>query len=89
LGLPGIKKLHVFEAGTTGYRLILQSAEGPGVSLPIVPGKYDIECEIADDNHLVLSKNIEVKARQVTRIRTDQEVAAIVVHDPKLSGLQL
>ena len=88
-GFPGIKKLHIFEAGTTGYRLILQSAERPGVSLPIVPGKYDIECETADDNHLVLSKNIEVKARQVTRIRTDQEVAAIVVHDPKLSGLQL
>jgi tetratricopeptide (TPR) repeat protein len=88
-GFPEIKKLHVFEAGTTGYRLILQSAERPGVSLPIVPGKYDIECETADDNHLVLSKNIEVKARQVTRIRPEQEVAAIVVHDPKLSGLQL
>ena len=88
-GFPEIKKLHVFEAGSTGYRLILQSAERPGISMPIVPGKYDIECETANNDHLLLSKNIEVKARQVTRIRPEQEVAVIVVHDPKLSGLQL
>ena len=88
-GFPEIKKLHVFEAGSSGYRIILQSAERPGVAMPIVPGKYDVECETADNDRLLLSKNIEVKARQVTRIRPDQEVAAIVVHDPKLTGLQL
>ena len=86
---PEIKKIHVFEAGTTGSRRIYQSAERLGVTLPIAPGKYDIECETADGNRLILSKNIDVKAQQEARIRTDQEVAAIVVRDPKLGGLQV
>lgn len=89
-GFPEIKKIQAFEAGATGARRrIYQSAERLGVALPIVPGNYDIECETADNNRLVLSRNVEVKARQVTRIRTDQEVAVIVVHDPKVDGLRL
>ena len=30
-----------------------------------------------------------MKARQVARIQTDSEVAAFVVHDPKISGAQI
>jgi hypothetical protein len=88
-GFPEIKKLVVFAADTAGSssRTILQSADRLGVSLPIPPGKYDVRGETADGNHPALAKNIEVKARQETRIRTDQEVAQIVVH--QMNGVQL
>jgi hypothetical protein len=88
-GFPEIKNVYVFEAGSKGYRLIRQSANRLGVSLPIIPGSYDIECETADGNRFMLTRNIEVRAQEVTPIRTDQLVAAVIVHDPKVSGMEL
>jgi hypothetical protein len=34
-------------------------------------------------------KDVQVKARHVARIQTDSEVSAFVVHDPKISGVQV
>jgi tetratricopeptide (TPR) repeat protein len=88
-GLPEIKKVYVFEAGSKGNRLIHQASNRLGISLPIVPGKYDVECKTVDGNRFMLSRNVEVRAQQVTPIRTDQQVAAVIVHDPKISGMEL
>jgi TIR domain len=88
-GFPAIKQVSVFEAGTTGYRLILQRTDKLGVALPIVPGRYDIRAETTDGSEFVLIEGVEVKARQVAHVQTDSEVAAFVVHDPKMSGVQV
>ena len=88
-GFPAIKGLLVFEAGTTGSRLVFQQTETLGVPLPIIPGRYDIQGETTDGNDFVLMKDVDVQARQVARIQTDSEVAAFVVHDPKISGAQI
>ena len=88
-GMPEIKQLYVFEQGATGSRSIIQAADRLGVRLPIAPGKYDLKCETADGNSFWLAKNIEVKAREVAHIKSDKEIAIIVVHDPKMSGLQV
>ncbi len=80
-GFPAIKELFVFEAGTKGFRLIFQRTDRLGVSLPIIPGRYDIHGKTTDGNEFVLMKDVQVKTRQVARIQTDREVAAFVVHD--------
>src|SRR5271165_1795038 len=88
-GFPEIKELTVFDAGTTGYRLIRQRSEKLGVSLPIAPGRYDVSGKTVDGSEFVLMKDVEVKARETRRIHTDSEVAAILVHDPKVPGLEV
>ena len=88
-GFPAIKELFVFEAGTKGFRLVFQRTDKLGVPLPIIPGRYDIQGKTTDGNEFVLMKDVQVKARQVARIQTDREVAAFVVHDPKIGGVQV
>jgi hypothetical protein len=88
-GFPAIKELQVFQSGTTGYRLIFQQSDKLGVPMPIVPGSYDIRIETADGDEFTLLKNVEVKERQIARIRTDKEVAGFVVPDPKIEGIQV
>ena len=88
-GFPEIKELTVFDAGATGYRLIRQRSEKLGVPLPIAPGRYDISAKTVDGSDFVLMKDVEVTARESRRIHTDSEVAAILVHDPKVPGLEV
>jgi tetratricopeptide (TPR) repeat protein len=88
-GFPAIKEVQVFQSGTTGYRLIFQQSDKLGVPLPIVPGSYDIRVETADGDEFTLLKNVEVKEREVARIRTDKEVAGFIVRDPKIEGIQV
>jgi hypothetical protein len=88
-GIPEIKQLTVFDAGTTGYRLIRQSSEKLGVPLPIAPGRYEVDGQTLDGSEFVLVKEVEVKAMESSRIHTDSEVAAIMVHDPKVPGLEM
>jgi hypothetical protein len=88
-GFPAIEELVVFEAGTSGFRLILQQTDKLGVPLPIVSGRYDIQGKTTDGTHFILMKDVQVKARHVARIQTDSEVSAFVVHDPKISGVQV
>jgi len=85
-GFPEIKELTVFEAGSSGYRLIVQRTDRPGVAMPIIPGSYDIAGKTVDGADFVLAKNVVVKARETSTVKTNTEVAAIVVHDPKIAG---
>jgi hypothetical protein len=88
-GFPEIKEVIVFDAGTTGRRLIRQRTEKPGAMLPIPVGTYDVECKTADGSEFILVKNVSVKARESKRITTDNEIAGFVVNDPKVSGLEV
>ena len=88
-GFPEIKEVIVFDAGTTGRRLIRQRTEKPGAMLPIPAGTYDVECKTADGREFILVKNVSVKARESKRITTDNEIAGFVVNDPKVSGLEV
>ena len=86
-GFPEIKEVIVFDAGTTGRRLIRQRTEKPGAILPIIAGTYDVKCKTADGSEFVLVKNISLKARESKRIMTDNEIAGFVVYEPKGTGL--
>jgi len=86
-GFPEIKEVIVFDAGTTGRRLIRQRTEKPGAILPIIAGTYDVKCKTADGSEYVLVKNISLKARESKRIMTDNEIAGFVVYEPKGTGL--
>ena len=88
-GFPEIKQLTVFDAGTTGYRLLRQRSEKLGVPLPIAPGHYEVDGQTVDGSEFLLMKDVEVKVMESSRIHTDSEVAAIMVHDPKVPGLEM
>ena len=88
-GFPEIKEIIVFDAGTSGRRLIRQRTEKPGAMLPIPAGTYDVECKTADGREFILVKNVQVNARESKRIATDNEIAGFVVNDPKVSGLEV
>jgi hypothetical protein len=88
-GFPEIKEVIVFDAGTTGHRLIRQRTEKPGATLPITAGTYDVECKTADGSEFALVKNVPVRARESKRIMTDNEIAGFVVSDPKMTGLEV
>jgi hypothetical protein len=86
---PEIKEVTVFDAGTSGRRLIRQRTEKPGAMLPLPAGGYDVECKTADGSEFILVKNVLVRARESKRITTDNEIAGFVVNDPKVSGLEV
>jgi hypothetical protein len=88
-GFPEIKEVIVFDAGTTGRRLIRQRTEKPGAVLPIIAGTYDVECKTGDGSEFVLVKNIPVSARESKHIMTDNEIAGFIVYEPKVSGLDV
>jgi hypothetical protein len=88
-GFPEIKEVIVFDAGTTGRRLIRQRTEKPGAVLPIIAGTYDVECKTADGSEFVLVKNVPVKAGESKRITTDNEIAGFVVYEPTITGLEV
>lgn len=88
-GFPAMKGIRIVAAEAKGTRLILQQSEKLGALLPIVPGRYDVEGRTAHGDYCVMFKNIEVKAQQVVRIRTDEEVAGFVVRDPQLGAVQV
>jgi hypothetical protein len=85
-GFPPIKDVTVFKAGTTGYRFIFQRSESPGELIPIAPGAYEVVAKTTEDQDFTLAKSVEVKALETQRIPTNDEVAAFVVHDPKVAG---
>jgi hypothetical protein len=59
------------------------------VPLPIAPGRYEVDGQTLDGSEFVIVKDVEVKPMESSRIRTDSEVAAIMVHDPKVPGLEM
>lgn len=88
-GFPEIKEVLLLDRESGNNRLIRQWTDKLGVTLPIVPGHYDVLGKTADGEQFDLMKNVEVKAREVTRIETDNEVAAIVVQKPDINGLDV
>jgi len=82
---PKLNELTV--VASEGGRFICQQTRTFGTALPIIPGKYDLECVTSDEAKFTLAMRVEVKPMAVTRIVADREVAAIVVRDPKLEGL--
>src|SRR5262249_19621553 len=88
-GFPEIKEVILFDAGTTGRRLIRQRTEKPGAVLPIIAGTYDVECKTGDGSEFVLVKNVPVSARESKHVMTDNEIAAFVVYQPNVSGLDV
>jgi hypothetical protein len=88
-GFPEIKEVIVFDAGKSGRRLIRQRTKKPGAVLPIIAGTYDVECKTADGSEFVLVKNVLVRARESTRVMTDNEIAGFVVYKPNVTGLDV
>jgi hypothetical protein len=88
-GFPEIKEVIVFDAGKSGRRLIRQRTKKPGAVLPIIASTYNVECKTADGSEFVLVKNVLVRARESTRIMTDNEIAGFVVYEPNVTGLDV
>jgi hypothetical protein len=88
-GFPAIKEVTVFQAGTSGYRLIFQRSENAGELMPIAPGTYDVAAKSTEDQDFTLAKNVEVKLLETGRIRSNDELAAFVVSDPKVAGAKV
>jgi hypothetical protein len=88
-GFPAIKEVTVFKAGTTGLRTIFQKSENPGELMPIAPGAYEVVVKTTENQDFSLAKTVEVKAHETRRIPTNNEVAAFVVHDPKIAGTKV
>jgi hypothetical protein len=85
---PQIKELFVVDTGS-GRRLIRQWTDKLGAALPIAPGQYDILCKTVDNVEFDLMKSVSVGAGESKRIVTDDEIAAIVVYEPKVQGLNV
>jgi ribosomal protein L17 len=87
-GFPELKEIVFVDRATGSSRLIRQSTATLGVTLPIAPGAYDVLAK-TDDGQADLVRNLEIKARERKRIDTDDEVAAIVVQEPSIRGLNV
>ena len=88
-GFPAIKEVTVFKAGTTGLRTIFQKSENPGELMPIAPGTYEVIAKTTENQDFSLANNVEVKALETRRIPSNNEVAAVVVRDPKIAGTKV
>ncbi len=83
-GFPTIKELQVIDRASGDKRLLSQSTDKLGVTLPLAPGSYDIVCSTSDDQIVVVAENVQVKAGAITRIDTGNQLAVILVHTPKI-----
>jgi hypothetical protein len=83
-GFPALKQLQVIDRGSADKRLLAQSTDKLGVTLALAPGSYDILCTTGDDQTVIVTENVLVKAGVITRIDTVNQLAAIVVHPPNV-----
>jgi hypothetical protein len=83
-GFPTIKELQVIDRASGDKRLLAQSTDKLGVTLPLAPGSYDIVCSTSDDQIVIVAENVQIKAGAITRIDTGNQLAVIVVHTPKI-----
>ena len=88
-GFPDLKEIAFVDRSKGPYRPIRQSTDKLGVTLPVAPGAYDVVCKTADNVQFDLVRNFEIKAGERARIDTDNEVAAIVVYEPNIKGLNV
>ena len=87
-GFPELKEIVFVDRATGNSRLIRQSTATLGVTLPIAPGAYDVLAK-TEDGQADLVRNLEIKARERKRLETDNEVAAFVVQEPSIRGLNV
>jgi hypothetical protein len=83
-GFPAIKELQVIDRASGDKRLLAQSTDKLGVTLPLAPGSYEIVCTTTDGQTVVVAENIQIKAGAIVRIDTGNQLAAIVVRTPKI-----
>jgi hypothetical protein len=88
-GFPLITKLQFVDRSSGDKRLLAQQTEKLGVTLPIAPGTYDVIGTTTYDQQVEIAVNISVKAREITRLDTLGQVAAILVHAPNVKGLDM
>jgi hypothetical protein len=88
-GFPLIKNLQFIDRSSGDKRLLAQQTDTLGVTLPIAPGTYDVIGTTTYDQQVEIADNLAVKAGQITRLDTLGQVAAIVVHAPKITGLDM
>jgi hypothetical protein len=88
-GFPEVEELLIVDRTAGDRRLIRQRTDKLGVTLPIAPGTYDVIFKAADNSQLELIQGLEVKAGAIARIDTNNEIAAIVVHQPTTQGLNV
>jgi hypothetical protein len=80
-GFPLIKNLEFVDRSSGDKRLLAQQTDKLGVTLPIAPGAYEVIGTTAYGQQVRLASSLVVKVRQITRLDTLGEVAAILVHE--------
>jgi hypothetical protein len=88
-GFPLIKNLEFVDRSSGDKRLLAQQTDKLGVTLPIAPGAYDVIGTTTYGQQMKLANNLVVRVRQITRLDTLAEVAAILVHEPNVKGLNM
>ena len=87
-GFPPIKKLEFIDR-SGGNRLLAQTTDKLGVTLPIAPGAYDVIATTTYDQKVQIAENVGVKAREIIKLDPLEQVASIVVHAPNIKGLNM
>jgi hypothetical protein len=88
-GFPLIKNLQFIDRSSGDKRLLAQQTDKLGVTLPIAPGTYDVIGITTYDQPVEIADNLAVTAGQITRLDTLGQVAAIIVHAPSVTGLDM
>ena len=88
-GFPLIKKLEFVDRASGDKRLLAQQTEKLGITLPIAPGAYQVIGTTTFDQQVEITTSLAVKAGQITRLDPIGQVAAILVHAPKVQGLNM
>ena len=57
--------------------------------MPIARGTYEVVAKTTENQDFALAKSVEVKLLETYCIPTNDEVAAFVVHDPKIAGTKV
>jgi hypothetical protein len=90
-GFPSLGDVYLAAGGTDESSLhnILQRTSEIGVPMLISPGEYDVLCTPGVGRSLSLKRNASVSAGQMTVVDARESVAAIVLRDPQMAGLDL
>jgi hypothetical protein len=88
-GFPLIKQLQFVDRASGDKRLLAQQTDKLGVTLPIAAGTYDVIGTTTYDQQVEIATDVAVKAGQITRFNPIGQVAAIVVREPNVKGLDM
>jgi hypothetical protein len=88
-GFPLLKSLDFVDRASGDKRLLAQQTDKLGVTLPIAPGTYQVIATTTYGQQVEIASSVAVRAGQITRLDTLGQVAAILVHAPNVSGLDM